>query len=42
MDILEMVRKMYEDEYLSFKEIATALCLSEDYIRKLYKLSNRE
>lgn len=42
MDILDLIRSMYEDEYLSFKEIASALGLSEDYICKLYNKSVRE
>lgn len=42
VDISELIRTMYEEEYLTFYEIAVALGLSEDYVHQLYKKSNRE
>lgn len=37
----ELVKKMYEDEYLTFEEIAAALCQPVDYILQLYAESQK-
>ncbi len=34
--MLDLIKTMHEDEFLTFKEIADALSLDEDYVACLY------